>query len=127
MDAEGLGRKLLLTTPGNPRKTPEKQTVGTVTATHKMPTLQALSSSLNAGAAKRGRLGEENWLLGDLRQSVPQDGCVHLHIIHFHAGEYFEGGEAILAFDHKQRISSEITMRCRTVTCLIQKLFNRYL
>ena len=36
--------------------TPEKQTVGTVTASHKMLTLQALSSSLNAGTAKRGCL-----------------------------------------------------------------------
>ena len=53
-DAEGLGRKLLPTpTP------PEKQTVGTVTASHKMLTLQALSSSFNAGTAKRGCLGKE--------------------------------------------------------------------
>ena len=58
MDAEGLGRKLLLLTlPGDPRKTPEKQTVGTVTASHKMLTLQARSSSLNVGAAKKGCLG----------------------------------------------------------------------
>ena len=41
-------------TPGEPH---EKQTVGTVTASHKMLTLQALSSSLNAGTAKRGCLG----------------------------------------------------------------------
>ena len=53
MDAEGLGRKLLLTPSGEPRRTPEKQTVGTVTASHKMLTLQALSSSLNAGAEER--------------------------------------------------------------------------
>ena len=33
MDAEGLGRKLLLT-PSDPRRAPEKQTVGTVTASH---------------------------------------------------------------------------------------------
>ena len=57
IDAEGLGRKLLLTTSGDPRRAPEKQTVGTVTASHKMLTLQALSSSLNAGTAKRGCLG----------------------------------------------------------------------
>ena len=45
-----------------------------------MLTLQALSSSLNAGAAKGGclRRGEA---LGALRQSVPQNGRVHLHII----------------------------------------------
>ena len=40
-----------------PRRTPEKQTLGTVTASHKMLTLHALSSSLNAGTAKRGCLG----------------------------------------------------------------------
>ena len=57
MDAEGLGRKLLLTPFGDPRRAPEKQTVGTVSASHKMLTLQALSSSLNAGTAKRGCLG----------------------------------------------------------------------
>ena len=58
MDAEGLGRGLLLTPLGTPPpKVPKKQTVGTVTASHKMLTLQALSSSLNAGTAKRGFLG----------------------------------------------------------------------
>ena len=58
MDTEGLGRKLLVTplaTPGEPH---EKQTVGTVTASHKMLTLQVHSSSLNAGTAKRGCLGQ---------------------------------------------------------------------
>ena len=39
---------------GDPRRAPEKQTVRTVTASQKMLTLQALSSSLNAGAAKGG-------------------------------------------------------------------------
>ena len=58
MDAEGLGRKLLLTLSGDPRsRTPEKQTVGTVTASQTMLTLQALSSSLHAGAAKGACLG----------------------------------------------------------------------
>ena len=57
MDAEGLGRKLLLTFPGDPRRTPEKQTLGTVTASRKMLTLQAFSSSLNAGTAKGGCVG----------------------------------------------------------------------
>ena len=51
MDAEGLGRKLLLTPSGDPRRTPEKQAVGSVTASHKMLTLQVLSSKLNAGTA----------------------------------------------------------------------------
>ena len=80
MDAEGLGRKLLLTPSGDPRRAPEKQTVGTVTASHKMLTLQALSSSLNAGTAKSGCLGRGE-ALGALRQSVPQNSRVHLHII----------------------------------------------
>ena len=38
MNAEGLGRKLLLTPSRDPHRTPEKQTVGTVTASHKMLT-----------------------------------------------------------------------------------------
>ena len=37
-----------------PSENPEKQTVGPVTASHKILTLQALLSSLNAGTAKRG-------------------------------------------------------------------------
>ena len=57
MDAEGLGRKLLLTLSGDLRRTPEKQTVGSVTASQNVLTLQALSSSLNAGAAKGGLPG----------------------------------------------------------------------
>ena len=40
----GLGRKLLLTLSGDPSRAPEKQTVATVAASHKMLTLQALSS-----------------------------------------------------------------------------------
>ena len=71
MDAEGLGRKLL-TPSGDPCRAPEKQTVGTVTASHKMLTLQALSSSLIAGTAKGGLPCAEKRLLGALRQSVPQ-------------------------------------------------------
>ena len=42
-----------------------------------MLSLQALSSSLNAGTAKRGFLGQGK-ALGDLWQSVPQNGRVHL-------------------------------------------------
>ena len=57
MDAEGLGRKLLLTRSSDPGRAPEKQTVGTVTASYKMLTLQARSSSLNADTAKRHCLG----------------------------------------------------------------------
>ena len=58
MDAEGLGRGLLLTPLRTHRKSTEKQTVGTVAASHKVLTLQALSSSLNAGTAKRGLWGQ---------------------------------------------------------------------
>ena len=36
MDAEGLGRRLLLTPLGTPPNVPEKQTLGTVSASHKM-------------------------------------------------------------------------------------------
>ena len=57
MDAEGLGRKLLLTPSGDPRRAPEKQTVGNVTTSHKMLSLQALSSSLNAGGLPGPRRG----------------------------------------------------------------------
>ena len=77
MDVEGLGRKLLLTPSGDPCRTPEKQTVGTVTASHKMLTLQALSMP----ALQRGAAWAEERLLGALRQSVPQNGRVHLHIM----------------------------------------------
>ena len=80
MDADGLGRKLLLIRPPRPPTTPEKQTLGTLTASHKMLTLQALSSSLHASTAKRGYLGRGE-ALGYLRQSVPQNSRVHLHII----------------------------------------------
>ena len=80
MDAEGLGRKLLLTPLGDPHRAPEKQTVGTVTASPKLLTLHALSSPLDAGAAKGGCLGRGEAFRA-LRQSVPQNGRVHLHII----------------------------------------------
>ena len=80
MDAEGLGHRLLLTPSADPRRTPEKQTVGTVTASQKMLSLQALSRFLNAGPANGGCLGRGE-APGCLRQSVPQNGRVHLHII----------------------------------------------
>ena len=80
MDAEGLGRKLLLTPSGDPRRAPERQTVGTATASHKMPTLQALSSSLNAGTAK-SCLGREEVFGCPAAACPPQNGRVHLHII----------------------------------------------
>ena len=52
----GFGSQTAADPPSIPRKTPEKQTVGSVPASHNMLT-QALSSSLNAGTAKRGCLG----------------------------------------------------------------------
>ena len=72
MDAEGLGRGLLLTPLGTPPKVPKKQTAGTVTASHNMLTLQAMP------ALQREALRAKERLLGDLRQSVPQNGRVHL-------------------------------------------------
>ena len=62
---EGLGRKQLLTLLETPGKCPEKQTVGTVTASDEMLTLQALSRSLKAGTAKRGNL-DRGRRLGEL-------------------------------------------------------------
>ena len=53
MDAEGLGRKLLLMS-GDPRRAPEKLTVGTVTVSRKMLTLQALLSSLRCKEERPG-------------------------------------------------------------------------
>ena len=50
----GFGSQTAADPFGDPPRTPEKQTVGTVTASLKMLSLQALSSSLDAGAAKGG-------------------------------------------------------------------------
>ena len=78
----GFGSQTAADLSGDPPNVPEKQTLGTVVASHKVLTLQALSSSLDAGTAKRGFLGgvgkETLRLVGDLRQSVPQNGRVHL-------------------------------------------------
>ena len=73
----GFGSQTAADPSGDPRRAPEKETVGTVTASHKMPTLQALSSALNAGLQKGAAWAD----LGVLRQSVPQNGRVHLHSI----------------------------------------------
>ena len=65
-----MGRKLLLNPP--PRQAPEtseKPTADTVTASHNMLVLQ------------REAAWAEERFLGDLRQSVPQNGRVHLHIL----------------------------------------------
>ena len=72
---------------GDPRRAPEKQTVGIATASNKMLALQALwdSSSLNDGHLKEGLPGPRRgfWVLecSLAVQSVPQKGRVHLHII----------------------------------------------
>ena len=77
---EGLGPKLLLTPPATLGE-PEKRTV---TASRKILILQALSSSLNAGTAKRGSLSR-----GEAFYSppavCPQNGCVHLLGVDFAA------------------------------------------
>ena len=67
-------------TPAKPLK---KQTVGTVTTSHKMLTLQALLSSLDANSLRGGAAWAEERHLGALRQSVLQNSRVHLHIIEF--------------------------------------------
>ena len=64
-----------------PPGTPEKQTVGTATASHEMLTLQALQVLSMPAALQREAAWAEKRLLGDLRQSVPQNSRVHLHII----------------------------------------------
>ena len=52
----GFGSQTAADPPSRPSENSEKQTVGNVIASHKILTLQALSSSLNAGTAKRGCL-----------------------------------------------------------------------
>ena len=52
----GLGSQTAAAPPRRPSENPEKQTVCTVTASHKILSLQALLSSLSAGTAKRGCL-----------------------------------------------------------------------
>ena len=73
----GFGSQTAADPAGDPRRAPEKQTVGTVTASQKMLSLQALLSSPKSGPAKWAK----ERLLGALRQSVPQNGRLHLHII----------------------------------------------
>ena len=85
--AEGLGHKLLLTPSADPHRAPEKQTVGTVTISHKMLPLQALSSSLNAGTAKRGCLGRGEAFGCPPAVCPPKRPCPFAHYrssIHFH-------------------------------------------
>ena len=79
MGAEGLGRKLLLNPPPAPQKTLEKQTVGTVTASHKCSSCKHFRV-LSMPALQREAGSAEERLLCDLRQSVPQSGRVQLHM-----------------------------------------------
>ena len=59
MDAEGWVANCCWPAPlGDPWRTSEKQTVGTVAASHKMLTLQALSSTLSSSTTRRGCLGQ---------------------------------------------------------------------
>ena len=57
MDAEGLGRKLLLTSPSDPRQPLKSRLWVLWQHLTKMLSLQALSSSPHAGTTKRGHLG----------------------------------------------------------------------
>ena len=81
MDAEGLGRKLLLIPSGDPHRSPEKQTAGTVAASHQMLSPCKHFRHLSMLALQRGAAWAEERLSGALWQSVPQNGRVHLHII----------------------------------------------
>ena len=65
------------------RGTPEKQTAGTVTASHKMLTPASTFERSHCRHCKERLPGPRRGLLGDLRQSVPQNGRVHLHIVDF--------------------------------------------
>ena len=80
MDTKGLGRKLLLTPPPTlaTPENPQKQVVGTVTASHAC-SIRKHFRALSMPALQREAAWAEERLLGDLRQSVPQNG--HLHII----------------------------------------------
>ena len=83
MDAEGLGRELLLTPPPpDPRRTTEKQTVGTVQHLIKFYLCKHFRA-LSMLALQREAAWAEERLLGDLWQTVPQNGRVHLLGIDF--------------------------------------------
>ena len=72
-----------------------------MTTSHQMLTLQALSSSLRCQHCKeRGCLAEQR-LLGDLRQSVPQNGRIHLLGIEMIVGFF---GEPLQMPPQTQRI-----------------------
>ena len=76
----GFGSQTAADPSCRPPTAPEKQTLGTVTASHRTLTLQALLSSLSMPALQREAAWAMKRLLRDLQQSVPQSGHVHLHI-----------------------------------------------
>ena len=72
-------RKLLLTPAGDSRRAPSKQTVGTVTTSHKMLSLRNKQFELSQCQRCEERLhwpSKGSWV--NLRQSVPHKGRVHL-------------------------------------------------
>ena len=80
MDAEGLRRKLLLTPPHDPRGTPEKQTVGTVTASHKMLSLKALFELSQCQHCKGGLPGPRRGIWVPSGSLPPQNGHIQYTI-----------------------------------------------
>ena len=81
MDAEGLGRKLLLTPSGDPRRAPERQTLSAVTSSHKMRYPASTFELSQCLRCKEGLPGPRRgfWVPSG---SLPlQTGRVHLHII----------------------------------------------
>ena len=89
----GLGRKLRLTPSGGRRRAPEKQTVGTVTASQNMLILQAFRA-LSVAALQKGAAWAEERLVGALWQSVPPErfGCCSPHL----PGEIFKAIDSVL-------------------------------
>ena len=71
MDAEGLGRKLLLTRPGHPQKNPEKADCGYCDSSSQNAHCKQFQV-LSMLALQRQAAWAEERLLGDLRQSVPK-------------------------------------------------------
>ena len=80
MDAEGLGHKLLLTGSGDPRRTPEKQTMGTDSISKNANPASTFALS-QCKRCKGGQPGPRRRFGCAIQQSVLQNGRVHLHII----------------------------------------------
>ena len=90
MAAEGFGPQTAADPHCESLETAEKQPVGTVTASHKKLTLQALQV-LSMPALQREAAWADERLVGDLWQSVPQNGRVHLHIRDYHSKGALQG------------------------------------